>query len=158
MISKIRYGLHMFLSTKRTDWSALENVNAKDWFRKWDGERAYDVLWKRLFDLKFFEFADNISAAWIWTRIKRVGTSRASMFQEELGYIDGGSQTLVDALVEAIAKRGGSLKLGARVSECHQRARPRHGSRRWRHRASLRCRHLDRADTVRVQTGTGAAS
>lgn len=116
-ISKLRYGLHMFLSTRRTDWSSLETVNAKDWFRKWHGERAYDLLWKRLFDLKFFEYADNISAAWIWTRIKRVGTSRASIFQEELGYIDGGSQTLVDALVEAIAKRGGTLKLGARVSE-----------------------------------------
>lgn len=121
LISKIRYGLHMFLSTKRTDWSALENVNAKEWFRKWGGRRAYDVLWKRLFDLKFFEFADNISAAWIWTRIKRVGTSRASMLQEELGYIDGGSQTLVDALVEAIAERGGTLKLGARVSEVTSR-------------------------------------
>jgi protoporphyrinogen oxidase len=117
LISKIRYGLHMFLSTRRTDWSRLENVNALDWFRKWQGERAYDLLWKRLFDLKFFEFADNISAAWIWTRIKRVGTSRSSIFQEELGYIDGGSQTLVDALVETIAKRGGTLKLGARVSE-----------------------------------------
>ena len=117
LISKIRYGLHMFLSTRRTDWSPLENVNARDWFRKWQGERAYALLWKRLFDLKFFEFADSISAAWIWTRIKRVGTSRSSIFQEELGYIDGGSQTLVDALVEAIAKRGGALELGARVRE-----------------------------------------
>lgn len=117
LISKIRYGLHMFLSALRTDWSPLENVNARDWFRKWQGDRAYGLLWKRLFDLKFLEFADNISAAWIWTRIKRVGTSRASIFQEELGYIDGGSQTLVDALIGAITKRGGTLELGARVSE-----------------------------------------
>ena len=51
--------------------------------------------------LKFFEFAENISAAWIWTRIKRVGTSRKSLLQEELGYIEGGSQTLVNALVQA---------------------------------------------------------
>ena len=37
-------------------------------------------MWRPLFDLKFYEFADNISAAWLWTRIKRVGTSRKSLF------------------------------------------------------------------------------
>ena len=46
---------------------------------------GYEVLWRRLFELKFFEYADNISAAWICTRIKRVGTSRKSLLQEELG-------------------------------------------------------------------------
>ena len=51
LVSKLRYGLHMFLATKRRDWSRLENVAAKDWFVKWDGARAYDVLWRRLFGL-----------------------------------------------------------------------------------------------------------
>jgi protoporphyrinogen oxidase len=117
IVDKLRYGLHMFLSTKRSDWSKLEHTNARDWFVKWDGARAYEVLWRRLFDLKFFEYADNISAAWIWTRIKRVGTSRKSVFQEQLGCIDGGSQTLIEALVHAIEGRGGTLRLGARVSQ-----------------------------------------
>jgi protoporphyrinogen oxidase len=117
LIDKLRYGLHMFLSTKRRDWSKLEHQNAREWFVKWDGARTYDVLWRRLFDLKFFEYADNISAAWIWTRIKRVGTSRSSMFQERLGYIEGGSQALIDALVQAIVGRGGTLHLGAKVSQ-----------------------------------------
>jgi protoporphyrinogen oxidase len=116
LIDKLRYGLHMFLSTRRRDWSALEHVNARDWFVKWHGRRAYEVLWRRLFDLKFFEYADDISAAWIWTRIKRVGTSRRSLFQEQLGYIDGGSEALIEALVHAIKGRGGILRLGARVS------------------------------------------
>jgi len=116
-ISKLRYGLHMFWSTKRSDWSKLDHVNAKDWFIRWHGARAYQVLWHRLFELKFFEYANNISAAWIWTRIKRVGTSRRSLLQEQLGTIDGGSQTLIDALVAAIVDRGGILRLGTPVSE-----------------------------------------
>lgn len=117
LISKIRYGAQMFLSTKRSNWSKLENLNARDWFIAWGGQRTYDVLWNRLFGLKFFEYADNISAAWIWTRIKRVGTSRRSMLQEELGYIRDGSQTLVDALVGAIEKQGGRIRLSTPVSE-----------------------------------------
>lgn len=116
-ISKFRYGLQMFLSTKRSDWSDLETASAKDWIERGSGRRAYDVLWRRLFDLKFFEYADNVSAAWIWTRIKRVGTSRRSLMQEELGYIDGGSQTLVAALVEAIEERGGVIKLATPARE-----------------------------------------
>ena len=116
-IAKLRYGLHMFLATRRRDWSTLENVNAKDWFVKWHGARTYEVLWRRLFDLKFFEYANDISAAWIWTRIKRVGTSRSSLMQEQLGYIDGGSQALIDALVQTITRQGGGLRLGVRVSE-----------------------------------------
>lgn len=117
IVSKIRYGLQMFLSTRRSDWSALETISAKDWFVAGGGQRTYDVLWKRLFELKFFEYADNISAAWIWTRVKRIGTSRRSIFREELGYIEGGSQTLVDALVAAIGRLGGEIRLGAGVEE-----------------------------------------
>ena len=114
---KVGYGLQAFLQTRRKTWDSLENVNAKEWFIKWIGPRGYDVLWRRLMELKFFEYADNISAAWIATRIKRVGTSRKSLLQEELGVIDGGSQVLVDALVSAIATLGGTILLGTPARE-----------------------------------------
>src|SRR3712207_741409 len=109
---KVRYGLLMFVSTRRDSWPALEHVSAKDWIERWCGREVYDRLWRPLFDLKFYEHADPISAAWIWTRIRRVGRSRRSLLQEELGYIEGGSETLVKALVEAIAARGGQVRLG----------------------------------------------
>jgi protoporphyrinogen oxidase len=112
LIEKLRYGAMMFFSTKRRDWQSLENVSARDWITSWCGAAAYDKMWAPLFRLKFFEYADNISAAWIWTRFKRVGTSRKSLMQEELGYIEGGSETLVNALVRAIEDRGGTLRLG----------------------------------------------
>ena len=112
-VEKLRYALMMFISTRRTEWRHLENLSAKDWIESYCGKSAYKRLWQPLFDLKFYEYADNISAAWIWTRIKRVGTSRRSLFQEELGYIDGGSETLVKALVRAIAARGGQIILSA---------------------------------------------
>jgi protoporphyrinogen oxidase len=117
LAAKVRYGLQMFLATRRTDWLPLEKMRAKDWIVGGAGAEAYDVLWRRLFDLKFYEYADNVSAAWIWSRIKRLGNSRRSILQEELGYIEGGSETLVSALVRAIEARGGRIHLGRRVSE-----------------------------------------
>jgi protoporphyrinogen oxidase len=117
LIEKLRYGSMMFWSTKRNDPKTLENVSAKDWITFWCGQSVYERLWAPLFRLKFFEYADNISAAWIWTRIKRVGTSRRSVFQEELGYIDGGSESLVRALVQGIERLGGKVLLNAPVKQ-----------------------------------------
>ena len=111
LAEKVRYGALMFVSTRRNGWPSLETQSAKQWIERWCGAHVYDTLWRPLFDLKFYEYADNISAAWIWTRIRRVGRSRRSLMQEELGYIEGGSQTLVDALMEAIAARGGVVRL-----------------------------------------------
>jgi protoporphyrinogen oxidase len=115
LVSKIRYGLLAFVSTRRDRWDALETQSAKDWITRWCGKTVYDRLWRPLFAYKFYEYADNVSAAWIWTRIKRTGRSRRSLMQEELGYIEGGSQTLVDTLVSAIDAMGGRIHLGTPV-------------------------------------------
>src|SRR5271156_6014823 len=109
--AKLRYALFAYICTKRETWPALENVSAKDWIIQWCGRQTYEQLWRPLFDFKFYELADNISAAWMWTRMRRVGRSRKSMMQEELGYIEGGSKTLVDALVKAIQADGGRMHL-----------------------------------------------
>ncbi len=112
LIEKLRYGLLMFVSTKRDRWPVLEHTSAKDWIERWCGRSVYRKLWLPLFNLKFHEYADPISASWIWTRIRRVGRSRKSMMQEEMGYIEGGSQTLVDALMRRISDGGATIRLG----------------------------------------------
>jgi protoporphyrinogen oxidase len=112
LMEKLRYGLLMFVSTKRDSWPVLEHTSAKDWIERWCGRSVYDKLWGPLFNLKFHEYADPISASWIWTRIRRVGRSRKSMMQEEMGYIEGGSQTLVDALMQRIVTDGATVRLG----------------------------------------------
>jgi protoporphyrinogen oxidase len=111
-IDKLRYGIFAFVSVRRNRWRAIENESAKDWITRWCGKSVYDLLWKPLFDYKFYEYADNISASWIWTRIRRVGRSRRSIMQEELGHIDGGSITLVNALLDGIHQHGGRVNLG----------------------------------------------
>ncbi len=117
LISKIRYGLLVFVSARRDRWDALEHESADRWITRWCGKAVYDRLWRPLFAYKFYEYAENISASWIWTRIKRTGRSRRSLMQEELGYIEGGSETLVRALVAAIEAQGGRIHLGTPVRQ-----------------------------------------
>lgn len=116
-LAKFRYGLHAFLSTKRDDWRPLDHVEATGWIRRWVGEEAWEVLWRRLFDYKFYNHSDNLSAAWIWSRIRRIGRSRYNLFKEKLGYLDGGSSTLLQALKADIEKHGGEFHLKSPVSE-----------------------------------------
>lgn len=115
--AKFRYGLHAFLSVKRNNWKPLDNVEATGWIRRWVGEEAYEVLWRRLFDYKFYEYKDNLSAAWIWSRIRRIGRSRYNLFREKLGYLDGGSETLLEAMRSYIEEHGGEFHLKAPASK-----------------------------------------
>lgn len=116
LVAKFRYGLHAFLSTKRNDWKPLDNVEATGWIRRWVGKEAYETLWQRLFDYKFYEYTSNLSAAWIWSRIRRIGRSRYSLFREKLGYLEGGSETLLHALHVDIEAHGGEIRLKSPVS------------------------------------------
>lgn len=119
MVSKLRYGLHMFLSSKRkkANWQPLDSLDAVSWLKRGCGDKAYAVLWDRLFKLKFHELTDNLSAAWIWARIRRVGRSRRSIFQESMGYLEGGSQTLLDKMAARITELGGQIHLSTPVQE-----------------------------------------
>lgn len=117
LAAKFRYGLHAFLSVKRNDWKPLDHVEATGWIRRWVGKEAYEVLWRRLFDYKFYDYTSNLSAAWIWSRIRRIGRSRYSLFKEKLGYLEGGSQTLLDGMKSAIEARGGEIRLSTPASK-----------------------------------------
>lgn len=117
IISKFRYALHAMYTKGIKDWSALDKVRATDWIRRWIGERAYNVLWKSLFDLKFYEYTEDLSAAWIGTRIKRVALSRRNLFQETMGYLEGGSTTLLKQMEKFIIDRGGRIHLNAGIDQ-----------------------------------------
>ncbi len=115
LVAKIRYGLHTFSSIKRNSWQKLDRKDAASWIRRWVGDRAFDVLWRDLFEYKFYHLAENVSAAWIWSRIRRIGRSRSSIFREKLGYLDGGSSTLLNAMSQYINENGGEIRLNSRI-------------------------------------------
>lgn len=117
LLAKSRYGFHAFFSSRRNDWRPLDKIEAISWIKRWVGEEAYEVLWRRLFDFKFYDYALSLSAAWIWSRIRRIGRSRYDIFRERLGYLEGGSETLLQAMSAAIEKCGGAIRINSPVSK-----------------------------------------
>jgi protoporphyrinogen oxidase len=108
---RVRYGLTtLFLSTIR-NWRWLDRRPAVPFLRSWLGEDAYRATWHPLLSVKFPHVHERISAAWVWHRVHRVASSRKTLFhREELGHLDGGTQTLVDAIEHDLRERGVELR------------------------------------------------
>ena len=117
LVAKFRYGLHAFLSTKKTNWKKLDSIEATSWIKKWVGNEAYEILWKTLIEYKFYNYSNNLSAAWIWSRIRRIGKSRYNLFEEKLGFLEGGSETLLQAMKKSIEINGGNFRFKSPVTE-----------------------------------------
>jgi protoporphyrinogen oxidase len=114
---KLRYGLHLLHAKRITDWQPYDAISSTEWLQKWIGKRAYNVMWRTLFHYKFYEYENSLSAAWLGTRIKRVALSRKSLFQESLGYLEGGSETMLQALAARIQALGGTIELSTPIEE-----------------------------------------
>ena len=106
---RIRYGIFALIAVLRKNWSDLDKIDAVSWIKRWIGVNAYDITWKSLFEQKFHHYTSNLSAAWIWARIHRLGISSMN------GYLEGGSQTLLKALVKRIEEMGCEIRLNSPV-------------------------------------------
>jgi protoporphyrinogen oxidase len=108
------------LAVKRAQRMREEDLapqRAVEWLRRLFGEAAYAVIWEPLMRFKFAEHADEVSAAWIWARMVRLSRSRVSPWREELGYLQGGSQVVLEGLGADFAARGGRTVLSAPVEQ-----------------------------------------
>lgn len=112
---KVRYGLQVMRAKGIEDWRPYDAFSSTKWLQDAIGVDAYNILWKPLFHYKFYEYEDSLSAAWLGTRIKRVALSRKNLFEEEMGYLEGGSEVLLDAIADRIRQRGGRIELRSGV-------------------------------------------
>lgn len=117
LAQKLRYGLHVMRAKGIDDWRPYDAFSSTEWLQRWIGAGAYDVLWRSLFHFKFYEFENSLSAAWLGTRIKRVALSRRSLLEEELGYLEGGSEVLLEAVARRTEELGGRIELQSAVEE-----------------------------------------
>jgi len=115
---KFRFGFNVMKvkSAHWEDWKDIERVPVETWLRESFGPNVFRTLHEPLVRLKFGEYRHKLSASWMWARIHRLGKSRTRIRQrEKVGYVEGGSQIVMDALGEEIRRRGGTITLNASV-------------------------------------------
>lgn len=94
-------------------FSFYEKETAHDFLKKTMGKNVWNIIWKELFRKKFGKYAENIVAAFIWSRIKKRSA--------QLGYIEGGFQNFVDFLSTRCEELGVSIRKNCSIKQVEKR-------------------------------------
>ncbi|MBA2964503.1 MULTISPECIES: NAD(P)/FAD-dependent oxidoreductase [Ramlibacter] len=113
---RLRLGLLALRARRVQDWMGLEDRTAAEWLRALGGDEVFRVVWAPLLRGKFGAVADEISAVWMWNKLKLRGGSRGARGQEQLAYYRGGFAALADAVAQAIRAGGGEVRTGTPVT------------------------------------------
>ncbi|MCE5258274.1 MAG: NAD(P)/FAD-dependent oxidoreductase [Chloroflexi bacterium] len=116
-LERIRLGILYLRSTSLGDWQPLEKLTARDWLIHQVGEHVYSAVWEPLIRAKFGSYADDISAVWIWNKLKLRGSSRGKGQEERLGYLRGGFGQALEAWEAELRSRGVRIETGTPVEE-----------------------------------------
>ena len=107
MVQKVRAGFVLFLLKIAPFLPLFEQWTTRDLMRRAMGEKAFETLFGGLLQKKFGNYAGNILASFLWSRIhKRT---------KALGYVRGGFQTFIDYVQNRCAERGVMIQNGARI-------------------------------------------
>jgi protoporphyrinogen oxidase len=112
---RLRLGYLTLAARRVKNWQELEGVTAREWLLKLGGEQVYRVVWEPLLIGKFGEYAEEVSAVWLWNKLKLRGGSRGRAGQEMLAYYKGGFSALAAQVRDAIEKSGGEIRLDTSV-------------------------------------------
>ncbi|HJJ47751.1 MAG TPA: NAD(P)/FAD-dependent oxidoreductase [Methanocorpusculum sp.] len=112
-MQKARLGFFV-LSARSIDEDALDKITAKEYLLEKVGENIYRAFFEPLLIGKFGERKDEVSAAWLMSRIA-IRSDRGAE-GERLGYMKGGWHRLIDAMCDKIREKGGEIRLNTAVT------------------------------------------
>ncbi len=110
--SRIRMGLAVvWLQRRHKRVEPFEDMTAREWIVRNMGRSAYDVVWGPLLGAKFgVRRADDISMAWLWSKLTLRRQIKGKQAREELlGYPRGSFETIFRRLAELIEQKGGRV-------------------------------------------------
>ena len=91
---RVRLGLTVLRARRVRDWREIDHLSAAEWLRRLGGDRAFRVVWEPLLRGKFGPHAEEVSAAWFWSKLRLRGGSRGARGEEQLAYFRGGFAAL----------------------------------------------------------------
>ena len=109
--SRLRIGLAaVMLQRFERDVRAVESLTAREWILRRMGREAWEVIWGPLLRGKFGDRADDVSMAWLWSKLTLRRQIKGPQTRGEvLGYPRGSFEPLFGALAQAIGERDGRV-------------------------------------------------
>jgi len=114
---RVRLGAFVARCQLTKDYAALDRTPLLEWLRRRSGARALERMWAPLLDSKFDGHYDDLPATYIWARTRRMSKTRDRSGAEVMGWLEGGYQTLIDALERRIVELGGEIHAGVAVEQ-----------------------------------------
>jgi protoporphyrinogen oxidase len=115
--ARLRLGWFVAQCQLRSSYAKLEQIPLEDWLRRHCGGQVYERIWKPLLDSRFDGDPSGLPATYLWARTRRMSGARQGKGRggEEMGYIVGGHQRLIDAMVARARELGVEARTDAPV-------------------------------------------
>jgi protoporphyrinogen oxidase len=114
-VDRLRLARFVLRCQLTKDYAELDDLPLLAWLESICGKRVVELLWRPLLDSKFDGRYHDLPATYIWSRTRRMGKTRDRSGRELMGWLEGGYQTLVDALERRILELGGEVRAGMPV-------------------------------------------
>lgn len=115
-VARLRLGWFVAQCQLRSSYDGLENLPLETWLRRHCGKQVVERIWKPLLNSRFDSDPSGLPATYLWARTRRMSGARGKGGGEEMGYIVGGHQRLIDAMVEKAAELGVEARTDAPVT------------------------------------------
>jgi protoporphyrinogen oxidase len=115
-VARLRLGWFVAQCQLRSSYDGLENLPLETWLRRHCGKQVVERIWKPLLNSRFDSDPSGLPATYLWARTRRMSGARGKGGGEEMGYIVGGHQRLIDAMVAKAAELGVEARTDAPVT------------------------------------------
>jgi protoporphyrinogen oxidase len=116
-VARLRLGTFVAQCQFRGSPEKLDGVSLEDWLRRQCGRQVVERIWKPLLATRFDGDPSGLPATYLWARTRRMSGARDKKTSgEAMGYIVGGHQRLIDAMVDRARSLGVEIVTDAAVS------------------------------------------
>ncbi len=116
LIDKLRLGATIVYADRIENGVPLEQTPVADWLIKLSGRRTFERLWLPLLRSKLGPNHSRVSAAYIWSVIRRFyGARRGGLKTEMFGYVPGGYGRITQTLQRDLQHKGAQVLPGCPV-------------------------------------------
>lgn len=113
LVPKLRMGAVIFFMRLLPYLPIYHQVSAKEFLPKLIGQKAWETVWQPLMQGKFSDRESEVAFSWLWARIKARSV--------KLGYLEGGSQILIDKLIDELKKRSVRILTNQKVTQINRK-------------------------------------
>lgn len=119
--AKVRIAVTVVWAALWSSGRRFDRITAARWLRRWSGDQATDRLWLPLLRAKLGRSAEQASAVFIWSTIRRLVSARfEGRDADRFGHVAGGYATVLGTLADRLAAEGVKVHTATPVFEVRQ--------------------------------------